>query len=366
MRSGRRPRTRCRLAILVRPWTRRVPRWVRWLPRPGWGIVAAIVLFYLLLAVLSAPGRRRTGPTALPFMVYEQNGSLVVAFSLADPNWSVAESLGTTPSSRVFSVNVLRPRASPRSRPGHSSSGRQTRISAYVFPGMAPASAKDLAEIQEALYQWSLNTGHVGMISDPHMDWHISWPGVAFNALLLLLVVTVPLSIVRFVYEARAAARERVVDRTAAARRVSEVRVLDRGIATSESCPECGEFIPRDAIDGGDRCGRVENSRARTHERARNQTSLAASRHGSRAGSGRRAGHGLCWWGCCTFAGDLWCIAGRESWRSSVTGRLVHTVLFGRMGTVLLRHDQALVILPSTPDLRRSKRAELGRNVEIA
>lgn len=51
------------------------------------------------------------------------------------------------------------------------------------------------------------------------------------------------------------------------------------------------------------------------------------------------------------LAGDLWCIAGRESWRSSVTGRLVHTVLFGRMArTVLLRHDQALVILPSTPD----------------
>jgi hypothetical protein len=222
----------------------KMPRWVRWLPRPGWGIVAAIVLFYLM--VLGAPGRGRTGPTPLPFMVYEQNGSLLVAFTLADPNWSVAESLGTTPSSRVFSVNVIRGRGSEVA-PGTFVERRQTRISAYVFPGMAPASAKDLAEIQEALYQWSLNTGHVGMISDPHMDWHISWPGVAFNALLLLLIVTVPLSIVRFVYEARAAARER-----------AWIERLRRGVCPKceysiaglqqESCPECGEFIPCDAI----------------------------------------------------------------------------------------------------------------------
>ncbi len=51
------------------------------------------------------------------------------------------------------------------------------------------------------------------------------------------------------------------------------------------------------------------------------------------------------------FAGDLWCISGRESWRWSVTGRLVHTVLFGQVArTALLRHDQAFVILPSTSD----------------
>lgn len=48
------------------------------------------------------------------------------------------------------------------------------------------------------------------------------------------------------------------------------------------------------------------------------------------------------------FAGDLACIAGREGWRSSVTGSLVHTALFGQMNrTVLLRHDQAFVILSS-------------------
>lgn len=51
------------------------------------------------------------------------------------------------------------------------------------------------------------------------------------------------------------------------------------------------------------------------------------------------------------LAGDLWCIAGRESWRWSVTGRLVHAVLFGPMArTVVLQHDQAFVILPSTSD----------------
>lgn len=51
------------------------------------------------------------------------------------------------------------------------------------------------------------------------------------------------------------------------------------------------------------------------------------------------------------FAGDLACIAGREGWRSSVTGSLVHTMLFGPMArTVLVRHDQAFVILPITPD----------------
>jgi len=225
----------------------KVPRWVRWLPRPGWGIVAAIVLFYLLLAALSAPGRGRTGPTALSFMVYEQNGSLVVAFSLADPNWSVAESLGTAPSSRVFSVIVLRPRASPIA-PGKIVEREQTRISAYVFPGMAPASEKDLAEIREALYQWSLTTGHVGLISEPRAGWRISWPGVAFNVFLLVLVVTVPLSIVRFVNVARATAGERVW-----------IERLQRGVCPKceysiaglqqEMCPECGEFIPRDAIE---------------------------------------------------------------------------------------------------------------------
>lgn len=180
-------------------------------------------------------------------MVYEQNGSLVVAFSLADPNWSVAESLGTAPSSRVFSVIVLRPRASPIA-PGNIVEREQTRVLANVFPGMAEASEKDLAEIHEALYQWSLNMGHVGMISDPHMDWRISWPGVAFNALLLLLIVTVPLSIVRFVYETRAAAREHVW-----------IERLQRGVCPKceysiaglqqESCPECGEVISRDAIE---------------------------------------------------------------------------------------------------------------------
>lgn len=225
----------------------KVPRWVRWLPKPGWGIVAAIVLFYLLLAALSAPGRGRTGPTALSFMVYEQNGSLVVAFSLADPNWSVAESLGTAPSSRVFSVNVIRGRGSGVA-PGKFVEWGQTRISAYVFPGMAPASEKDLAEIREVLYQWSLSTGHVGLISEPRAGWRISWPGVAFNVFLLVLVVTVPLSIVRFVYVARATAGERVW-----------IERLQRGVCPkceysiaglpSESCPECGEFIPRDAIE---------------------------------------------------------------------------------------------------------------------
>ena len=225
----------------------KVPRWVRWLPRPGWGIVAAIVLFYLLLAALSAPGRRSTGPTALPFMVYEQNGSLLVAFTLADPNWSVAESLGSTASSRVFWVDVVRPRASPIA-PGKFVDREQTRISAYVFPGMAPASEKDLAEIREALYQWSLSTGHVGLISEPRAGWRISWPGVAFNVFLLVLVVTVPLSLVRFVYVARAAARERVW-----------IERLQRGVCPKceysiaglqkEMCPECGEFIPRDAIE---------------------------------------------------------------------------------------------------------------------
>lgn len=51
------------------------------------------------------------------------------------------------------------------------------------------------------------------------------------------------------------------------------------------------------------------------------------------------------------LAGDLWCIAGRESWRWSVTGRLVHAVLFGPTArTILLRHDQVFVILPSSSD----------------
>lgn len=64
---------------------------------------------------------------------------------------------------------------------------------------------------------------------------------------MLVLIVTVPLSIVRFVYEARATARER-----------AWIERLQHGVCPKceysiaglqqESCPECGEFIPRDSI----------------------------------------------------------------------------------------------------------------------
>lgn len=77
------------------------------------------------------------------------------------------------------------------------------------------------------------------------------------------------------------------------------------------------------------------------------------SRIAVRATHGLRAARKL--WivavGLLYFAGDLWCVAGRESWRSSVTGSFVHTAFVGPMiRSVLVRHDQAFVILPITPD----------------
>ncbi|MBL8762074.1 MAG: hypothetical protein JNL50_12310 [Phycisphaerae bacterium] len=179
-------------------------------------------------------------------MVYEQNGSLVVAFTPADPNWSVAESLTNSPGIRVFKVFVPGRKDSPFA-PGVIVERTPTDISAYSSPGSVLASWDDLARIHEALYQWSLNTNHVGMISNPRAVARISWPGIAFNVLLLLLVLTVPLALARFVLETRAAARERVW-----------IERLQRGVCPRceysiaglqlEACPECGEFVPRDAI----------------------------------------------------------------------------------------------------------------------
>ncbi|MFO0835339.1 MAG: hypothetical protein U0638_10230 [Phycisphaerales bacterium] len=50
------------------------------------------------------------------------------------------------------------------------------------------------------------------------------------------------------------------------------------------------------------------------------------------------------------FAGDLWCIAGRNDWYHSMTGRLARAVVFGRQfRTLNYRHQTMIVVLPDSP-----------------
>lgn len=49
------------------------------------------------------------------------------------------------------------------------------------------------------------------------------------------------------------------------------------------------------------------------------------------------------------FAGDLWCIAGRDDWYHSMTGRLVRAVVFGRqIRTISYRNQTMIVVLPDS------------------
>lgn len=151
----------------------------------------------------------------------------------------------------IAGANIFRVDLGPASGPPTpfvSMIGARHRIlSASPLSAPTQLTPEELFDVTSAIAAWGRESADRPQIAAPGESERVSLLRVAWNVAMGVLVLIAPLAIIRFVIES-----------VAESRRDRRLQRLRRGVCPKceysiaglqqESCPECGEFIPRDAI----------------------------------------------------------------------------------------------------------------------
>lgn len=222
----------------------KVPRWVRWLPGKRLGFMSLLLHVLLSGAVYVYEGLDRSWAWGVAVL---RNGLVLEVLELNAPaDYEALHSRETTAPKEAYRLWV-----SKAGRPSvpfvcHARTAQAAISIKYASLAGLP-SKTECDEVQAAVAKWSTAAPDRMYVPMPAVADEVVPSRVAWNVAMAALVLVAPLAIVRFVYETRAAARERVW-----------IERLQRGVCPKceysiaglqrESCPECGENIPRDAI----------------------------------------------------------------------------------------------------------------------
>lgn len=213
------------------------------MPGKRLGVVALLLHVLLSGAIYVYEGLDRSAAWGVAVL---RNGPVLEVIELNTSAGYVALSRATTAPKDTYQLRVL-----PTGRPRvpfvcHARTPQDAISIAYANLTVQPAKA-ECDQVQAAVARWSAAAPDRMYVPMPAATDEVVPSRVAWNVAMAALILVVPLAIVRFVFETRAAARER-----------EWIERLQRGLCPKceysiaglqrEACPECGEFVPRDAI----------------------------------------------------------------------------------------------------------------------
>lgn len=221
----------------------KVPRWVRWLPRPGW---AGYSVFALLLAVILVAWIEGLYPSRPARVFVWSEGDADVCVQITSNDGLLLLEKAALAGANIFRVDLVPAPGPPP--PFVSMIGARHRIlSASPLSAPTQLTPEELFDVTSAIAAWGRESAERPQIAAPGESARVSPRRVAWNVAMGVLVLIAPLAIIRFVIES-----------VAESRRDRHLQRLRRGVCPKcqysiaglqqESCPECGEVIPRDSI----------------------------------------------------------------------------------------------------------------------
>lgn len=244
-----------------------VPRWVRWLPRPKLGAVCGIAI---VLCWLSVFGYRQLHPVLWwDVGVIRIDGRLQMPDGVNQGNQISFPPEITTNGNEAYIASVV-PDDLPF--PPFVSvapyAGQEVSLAA-ILSSRTPTPS-DEREARALLAAWSTAAPGRPVVLGPDVRVAVSPLRVMWNIAMALMILIVPLAALRWTIEQFAVVYQDALHNRLRRGQCSKCKYPIAGLQ-SESCPECGAFIPRQAIAAADARARraAEKARAAQPEAAK-------------------------------------------------------------------------------------------------
>lgn len=221
---------------------------VRWLPRPKLGLVCGIVVSLCLLSVF---GYRRTHP--VPWWglgVVRINGRLQMPEGVNHGNQITFSQEFITNGNETYIATVI-PDDLPFPPFVSLAPYSGQRVELASMPNASTPTASDEREARALLAAWSSAASDRPVVLGPDVRVPVSPFRVMWNIAMGLMIAVVPLALMRWTIEQFSVVYQDALHNRLRRGQCSKCKYPIAGLP-SESCPECGAFVPRQAIAAAD------------------------------------------------------------------------------------------------------------------
>ncbi|MBL8762075.1 MAG: hypothetical protein JNL50_12315 [Phycisphaerae bacterium] len=222
-----------------------IPRLVRWLPRPVFGVTLLCLLFVTLFYAMMMPGMSRGCGVPRMVLVWDEDGAKIVD----DWSWwedGRIEAQEAAHPGSVYILTLWRARRDPSPFPEIFEHPR-VRVEVRRHADPDGASAEELECARDYAVAMCASDPEQRALPNPRAPLPVRWSGVWLNALIAGVMLVGVSSLVRGWHQHAAACEYEYRQRSLLRGHCPCCKYSLVGL-THEQCPECGEFIPRDAI----------------------------------------------------------------------------------------------------------------------